>query len=146
MQSCLTPRLVVRDAAAALQFYRDAFGVREIERYSDPAQGGIIIQSAVEFADGTRVSVVDEHRAWGNDAPPSLGGSSILLRLMLDDPDAVGAAMVEHGAEVVIPIEDRFYGYREGRVRDPFGHLWILSKVLEALEPEEIRRRIDNGG
>ena len=143
MKSCLTPRLVVRDAAAALEFYRNALGVREVERY---AMDGLIIHSTIEFEDGSRVSVIDEHRDWGNDAPPSVGGSPILLRLQLDDPDAVGAAMVTHGAEVVIPIDDRFYGYREGRVRDPFGHLWILSKEIEVLDPEEIQRRIDGGG
>lgn len=143
MKSCLTPRLVVRDAAAALEFYRKALGVREVERY---AMNGLVIHSTIEFEDGTQVSVIDEHRAWGNDAPPSIGGSPILLRLQLDDPDALGAMMVEHGAAVVIPIEDRFYGYREGRIRDPFGHLWILSKEIEALEPEEIQRRIDAGG
>lgn len=64
---------------------------------------------------------------------------------MVPDADAVGQAMEAGGAEVIIPIEARYYGPREGRLRDPFGHLWILSQAGEDLSPEEVQDRIDRG-
>ncbi|MGW3493063.1 VOC family protein [Streptomyces sp. NPDC001020] len=64
---------------------------------------------------------------WGWLAPADIGGSPVLIELEVDDPDAVGARMSANGAEVVVPIENRPYGKRSGRVRDPFGHLWILT-------------------
>lgn len=143
MKTCLTPRLVVRDAASAIDFYCETLGARELERFHDPTVEGIIVHSVLEFPDGAQISVVDEHREWGNVAPRSLDASPMLLTMDVDDPDAVAARMVEDGAALVLPIKDRFYGHREGRVRDPFGHMWILSKVIERLDPEEIQRRLD---
>jgi len=143
MKTCLTPRLVVRDAAAAISFYCETLGARELERLQDPTLGGIIVHSVIEFVDGARISVIDEHREWGNLAPRSLDASPMLLMMEVEDPDAVANRMVKAGASAVLPIADRFYGYREGRVRDPFGHMWILCKVIERLDAEEIQRRLD---
>jgi PhnB protein len=75
-------------------------------------------------------SMTEQVSDWGLLAPTRMGGSPVLLHLTLPDPDDACARMVAHGGEVLIPIEDRFYGKREGRVRDPFGHLWILSRPL----------------
>jgi uncharacterized glyoxalase superfamily protein PhnB len=68
--------------------------------------------------------------AWGLLSPDKLGGSPLLLTLSVDDALATGDRMVEGGGQVIIPIEDRPYGKREGRVRDPFGHLWVISQQL----------------
>lgn len=84
---------------------------------------------------------VTEEDATHNVSQEALGGSGSLLTLVVDDPDAVAEAMVDGGARVLIPVEDRYYGRREGRLRDPFGHLWILSRQVEDLSPDEIRRR-----
>jgi PhnB protein len=100
------------------------------------------VHSALEVNGGI-FSVVDSAPDWGNTAPGDIGGTAVVLQLMVGDPDAVGAAMQKHGADVVFPIEDQFYGHREGRLRDPFGHLWIIGKVVEALSPEEIQARVD---
>ncbi|MEV0630724.1 VOC family protein [Nonomuraea wenchangensis] len=124
----LFPRLVVPDPELASAFYQVALGAEQV--FSAPP------------GDDGRPSVID-HRvggasfrvspavaAWGWLSPDDLGGSAVLLEVEVDDPDAVGERMVAHGAEVVVPIENRPYGKRSGRVRDPFGHLWIISGEL----------------
>lgn len=136
----LTPRLVVKDADAALAWYTDALGAVELERFGTAR--GFIVHSALELR-GRVLSVIEEASDWGNHAPPHLGGSPILLHLDVEDADAVGARMVERGAEVIIPIEDRFYGKREGRLRDPFGHLWIVSQPLREMSDVEMQAGLD---
>jgi PhnB protein len=134
----ITPRLVVSDATRASQFYAEVFGAREIERYAT-AEGrvvhaGLAIGSSV-------VALTEEAPEWNSRSPASLGGSPVIFTVELEDPDAVCARAVARGATVVFPIADQFYGRREGRIQDPFGHLWILSKVIEQLSPDEIARR-----
>ncbi|MFK7984935.1 MAG: VOC family protein [Sandaracinaceae bacterium] len=136
----LVPRLVVPDAAAALDWYARALGASERERHTAPS--GLVVEALISVR-GAAVSVVDEKPEWGNVAPSSLGGSAVLLRLHVDDADAAGAQMVENGATIVVPIADRFYGFREGRLQDPFGHLWILSQHLEDVSAEEIQRGLE---
>lgn len=133
----LYPRLVVRDAARAIDFYRKALGAEELERFSESS--GAIVHAEMRVGDD--VFSVTEEDATHNVSPEALGGSGSLLTLVVDDPDAVAEAMVDGGARVLIPVEDRYYGRREGRLRDPFGHLWILSRQVEDLSPDEIRRR-----
>jgi PhnB protein len=135
----LHPRLIVVDAPRALEFYTRAFGAEELERHTMPDGG--VVHAALRI-DEVFFTVAEENRGWSNDAPPSLGGSPVILTLEVDDADAAGARMTKHGAEVVFPIADQFYGKREGRLRDPFGHLWVLSQHLEDLSFEEIQRRV----
>ncbi len=136
----LEPRLVVRDAAAAIEFYIAAFDAHEIERFTSPE--GQVVHAAVKIG-AIRLSLTDEDRAFNNAAPDSLGGSSVLLHLSVEDADAVGRQMEAHGAKVIFPIADQFYGRREGRLQDPFGHLWIISQHLSDLSAEEIQRGVD---
>ncbi len=140
MTSPLTPRLIVTDAAKALQFYAAAMGAKELERYQTP--DGRIVHAAFELPNGAVVALAEEDARYCNVAASSLEASPVMLNCMVEDPDGTAAAMAEHGAEILIPIDDRFYGHREGRVRDPFGHLWIIGKVTEELSPEEIERRL----
>lgn len=121
------PRLVVRDAAAAIKFIQDALGGKLIEHYAEP--DGRVVHSKLSLGN-LSVSLVEEVPDWGWHSPASLGGSPVLIQLEFKDCDAVGERMVKHGAEVVIPIKDRTYGKREGRFCDPFGHLWILSQEI----------------
>ena len=137
----LTPRLVVPDAGVAIAFYTQVFGAHEIERYSAP--DGRVVHAAISI-DGAIVSLVDEEPDRNNVSPQRLGGSAVILTLVVDDPDGVAARAVEHGASMVFEVADQFYGHREGRLEDPFGHLWIVTRVIAKLTPEEIQEGVDS--
>ena len=142
-QNRLVPLLVVRDAVAALDFYVRAFGAAEVAVYVNKINETI---SHADLAIGevrvTCFSVTEELRAWNSDAPPSLGGSPVVLQLQVDDVDVALARALREGAEVVFPLSD-FCGDRMARVRDPFGHLWILVQHIEALSHAESQKRRD---
>ncbi len=144
MSTKLHPRIIVQRGDDALTFYREALGAEIVERYADPHLDGLIVHAALRIGGGV-FTLAEERREWGNLAPPSLGGTPVLIELEVEDARAVGERMCAAGAEVIIPIEDRFYGKREGRLRDPFGHLWVISQTLEALSPDEIDRRMRAG-
>lgn len=136
----LVPLLIVRDARRALAFYVEALGARELVRYLDTRRGTI---SHVDLAIGSGVfSLTEEARSWNSDAPPSLGGSPVVLQVEVDDVDALVARMCAAGAEIVFPLQE-FCGERMARLRDPFGHLWIVRQCLEELSVEEKQRRRD---
>ena len=136
--SKLTPLLVVRDAASALTFYVQALGAKEIARYLHPTKQ-IVSHADLAVGDAS-FSVTEEAPDWNSDAPPSLGGSPVVLQLHVADVDAVFEATCRAGATVVFPLQE-FAGERMGRVRDPFGHLWLLRQRLEDLSVEEIAKR-----
>lgn len=135
----LFTRLVVDDAAAALDFYAAAFGATELVRFAEPS--GKIVHA--EFQVGEDIVSLTDADGDLNRSPSALGGSGVLLTLVVDDADRVGAAMQAAGAEVVIPIADHYYGRRDGRLRDPFGHLWIISQDGDDLAADEIQRRVE---
>jgi PhnB protein len=136
----LVPLLVVREAARAIDFYVQALGAREVVRYTNPKHGAVSHADLV-VGDAT-FSVTEEARAWNSDSPPSLGGSPVVLQVQVDDVDGLFQRMCRAGAVVVFRLQE-FCGERMVRVRDPFGHLWLLSQELEDLTPEEIQRRRD---
>jgi len=139
LQTEVQPRLVIDRVDEAVSFYRHAFGGELVERFVDSS--GVVVHAAVRL--GTSIiSMAQEMKSWQLNGPATIGGSPVLLHLTIADPDAACARAVEHGAEVVIPIKDRPYGKREGRVRDPFGHLWVLSRPTESLSAEEVQRRL----
>ncbi|BCB77017.1 VOC family protein [Phytohabitans flavus] len=127
------PRLVVKGAAQAIDFYAKAFGAKEISRYTDESTGRIH-HAELELA-GTTFAVKDEGD--GDPAPPTLGGSPVVMALYVDDADAVGQRMEENGATVVFPIKDQPYGDRGGRLADPFGHLWMIAQPLGRIAPAD---------
>ncbi len=135
----LTPRLVVRDVAAAIDWYIAAFGAKEIERYTLP--DGAIAHAAIELH-GAQVAFAEAAPKWHNHDPQALGGSPVLLSLEVDDPDALVEKAVAHGSTVIFPLADQPYGHRDGRIRDPFGHLWLVWKEVERLTPAEIQARM----
>jgi len=138
----LQPRLIVSDAARAIAFYVEALGAREVARHVDHKRNELIVHAELRIGDAV-FTLAEEARDWHNHAPTSLGGSPVILGLSVEDADAVGARMQRLGAKVVFPIADQFYGLREGRLVDPFGHVWIVSQVLEELSSDEIQRRVD---
>ena len=120
------PRLVVDDASAAIDFYVAALDAREEMRFADPS--GKIVHAEVTV--GTSSFSLTEADGQYNFSPGQVGGTPMLMRVSCHDADAIGDAMVANGADVLIPIDDRDYGFREGRLRDPGGHLWIISQLL----------------
>ena len=119
----LRPRLVVADAAAAIEYWTQVLGAREVERYAAP--DGSIVHAELVIGD-SRIATKDEDDA--DRAPTSLGGTPVLLMLEVDDVNALGERMVGAGGTVVYPIADAEGESRGGRIRDPFGHEWMISQ------------------
>lgn len=119
----LCPRLVVEGAAEAIDFYTQALGAKELNRYDDGA--GHIVHAELELGEYV-IMVKDADDV--DPAPVRLGGSPVILALDVADVDALGERMTAAGASVVFPIETREYG-RGGRLRDPYGHLWMISQT-----------------
>ncbi len=130
----VTPRLIVSDGAAAIEFYARAFAAREIgDRFSAP--DGSVIHAEVQIGD----SVVMITQDTGDPAAP--GVVSAIMATYWEDVDAAWERAVAAGADVLYPLADQFYGERGGRLCDPFGQQWLLSQRTEILSHEEILRR-----
>ena len=119
-----TPRLYVKGAADAAEFYKRAFGALELGRAADST--GKIVSAEIKIGD-SMISLSEESPAWRNYSPQSLGGATMLITLNVEDADTVWGQAISSGAKEVIPLEDQPYGYRQGRLEDPFGHFWIIS-------------------
>jgi PhnB protein len=126
LRTTIAPMLSVREGAKAVEFYKTAFGAEVLFRL-DGADGGVVAQLAVDGAD---FWVADESPAHQNFSPVSLGGGSVRMVMVAADPDALFDKAVAAGAAVVSPVEDQPYGWRVGRVVDPFGHHWEIGKPL----------------
>ena len=124
--SSLTPMLTVKDAGAAIAFYRNAFGAVEESRVTAPT-GQVVAELAI---DGLSFFVVDENPAAFNLSPSSLDGTTVRMNLIVDDPDAVAARAVGAGASEIFAVADQPYGLRQGRISDPDGHHWLIGKPL----------------
>jgi PhnB protein len=138
----VTPRLVVSDGGAAIDFYRSAFGAEEIgERFTGPS--GEVIHAEVRIGDSVVMLTEASADAEAPAKPPeSLGGSvSAIMATYWEDVDATWERAVAAGAEVVYPLANQFYGERGGRLRDPFGQQWMLSKRIELVSKAELDRR-----
>lgn len=133
----LTPHLFVRNVIAAIAFYRTAFGAVELFRNVLPDGTVLFIELAVGDA---RLLVSEEVPRLNALAPPSVGGSPVLLLLEVDDVDDLHRRAVFAGATVEMPVREMFFGERYGIVVDPFGHRWALSTRREQLTPDEIIR------
>jgi uncharacterized glyoxalase superfamily protein PhnB len=132
------PYLRVRDAVAAISFYANAFGARELFRLQEP--GGRIGHAEIRIGPAT-LMLADEYPEHGIIGPHTLGGTTFSLHLHVDDVDAAFDRAVRAGATIVRPLENHFYGERSGTVRDPFGHEWLLGGHIEDVTPEEMQRR-----
>ncbi len=137
----VTPRLVVAHGAAAIDFYREAFGAEELgERATGP--DGELIHAELRIGDSI-VMVTEETDDAPARAPQSLGGSvSAIMATYWPEVDAAWKRAVAAGAEVIYPLADQFYGERGGRLRDPYGQQWMLSQRIENVSPEEMQRRM----
>lgn len=131
----VNPHLVVRGAGRAADFYRDAFGAEELERI--PTPDGRIMSLQLRIGD-TTLHVADEFPELDVLAPPSIGGSPIVLGLELDDAASAFARAQSAGAQVRQPLGEMFWGDLHGQIEDPFGHRWNISQHLRDVPSEEL--------
>ena len=131
----ITPHLVCAGAAAAIEFYKEAFGAVEITRMAGP--DGKLFHAMVRIGDSFLMLVDDfpDMRALG---PKALGGSPVTIHLSVVDVDAAFARATAAGATVRMPVTDMFWGARYGLVVDPFGHLWSMATQVRNLTMEQI--------
>jgi len=137
-QQTATAYLIVKGAARAIEFYKQAFGATEIMRLHGPGEN---IGHAEIRIGNTTIMLSDEFPDYGSLSAQTLGGSPVKIHLSVDDVDAVAARAVAAGAKVLHPVQDQFYGERSGQFADPFGYTWMISTQTEQLTAEEIERR-----
>jgi PhnB protein len=137
----VTPRLVFKnEATAALKFYESAFGAETLgEPFTTP--DGAVVHAEMRIGESV-VYVTDEGDGEGS-APSTTGGRvTAIIALNIPDVDRLWERAVAAGCEVIYPLENQFYGDRGGRLRDPFGHQWMLSTHIEDVSREELDRRM----
>ena len=131
----ITPYLQVANTGEAIAWYERVFGATEV-RARLVAPDGTCMNAEIEI-EGTRIMLADEMPSVGSSSPTTLGGTSVVLDVHVADADAVFQTAVNAGGEEVYPLADQFYGDRAGRIRDPFGHHWIIAtKIREVPEAE----------
>jgi PhnB protein len=133
-----TPYLTVRGAAEAIEFYKKAFGAKEVMRM--PAPGGALGHAEIRIGDSV-VMLSDEFPGAATKAPSVLGGTTGYTFLYVPDVDRTFAQAVTAGARVTMPLADMFWGDRFGTLVDPFGHAWGLATHKEDVPPKEMARR-----
>ena len=136
-----TPYLIASDASRALEFYKQAFGARELMRMAMP--DGRIGHAEVQIGD-SRIMLADENIMGDavTKSPTALGGSTAGLALYVPDVDALFKRAVEAGAKTKRPLENQFYGDRSATIEDPFGHVWTLATHVEDVSAEEMKKRM----
>jgi PhnB protein len=125
MKTSISPMLSVRNGAKAIEFYKAAFGAGELFRIDAP-DGAVVAQLSVAEAD---FWVADESPEHMNFSPESLAGGTVRMVMVVPDPDSAFDRAVAAGGKIVWPVSDQ-YGWRLGRIVDPFGHHWEIGKPL----------------
>jgi PhnB protein len=133
----ITPAIVCKGAARAIEFYKEVFHAKEISRMSGP--GGTIGHAEIQIGD-SRLMLNDEFPGMAH-APGPTPVTSNSLFVYSDDVDALFERAVKAGAKVEMPLQNQFWGDRYGKVRDPFGHQWGLAQHVEDVAPAEMERR-----
>ena len=132
LKTSLSPMLSVRRGTKAIEYYKAAFGAEELFSIGD-AEHGVVAQLSIG---GAEFWLADEAPDFLNFSPESLeptlrGGTMVRMVLVVDDPDTVFARAVAAGGRVISPVENKEYGWRVGRLADPFGHHWEIGKPLQ---------------
>jgi PhnB protein len=131
----ITPHIVVQGAADAVAFYGNAFGAEELSRI--PTPDGRLMSVQLRIGDGL-LHLADEFPELGVLAPPSIGGTAVVLALEVEDAEAVFAQALAAGAEVRQPLQEAFWGDLHGQLEDPFGHRWNISQHLRDVPHDEV--------
>ena len=127
----IVPTLSVKDASAAIEYYKKAFGALEVTRNTSP-DGEVVAELSIGDA---RFVVADEAPEHENFSPETLGGTPVRIGLQVENPDSVAEQAVSSGAKEIYPVADQHYGYRLGHIVDPFGHHWEIFKSLHTKFP-----------
>jgi PhnB protein len=134
----VTPYLVTANADKAIEFYKEAFGARELVRL--PSPDGKVMHAEIKIGD-SQVMLSDECPDWDALGPLTRGGTTVSIVLYVEDVDAVVNRAIAAGAKAVMPVTDQFWGDRMGTVIDPFGHKWSIATHIEDVSPEEMKTR-----
>ena len=136
----ITPFMTVRDAARAIEFYKQAFGAKEKGVMKGPE--GKIMHAELVIGDSI-IMLADEFPEFGALSPQSTGGSGTGLHIYIEDVDSAFDRAVKAGATVEMPVADMFWGDRYGKLRDPFGHKWSIGTHKADLSVEEMKKGMD---
>ncbi len=135
----VTPYLTVRNAAKALEFYKRAFGAKELHRM--PGPDGRLVHAAFQIGD-SQLFLSDEFPEMGNSrSPETLNGTPVSILIYVADVDSVFNSATQAGGTPVEKPTDMFWGDRWATVRDPFGHAWQIATHVEDVTPEEMKKR-----
>jgi len=135
----ITPHIVVKGAAKAIDFYQKAFGAKSLGVFNAP--DGKVMHAEVQIGDA-RLMLADEFPGMGScQSPQTLGGTTTTLNLYSEDVDRLFNQAVAAGATVTMPLANQFWGDRYGQLKDPYGHSWSLAQHVEDVAPEEKERR-----
>ena len=135
----VTPYLCIDGAADAIEFYKKAFGAKELFRM--PGPDGKVGHAELQIGD-SRVMLADENSEMDFKSPKSLGDTPVTLMIYVEDVDRMFQQAIGAGTRILSPVKDQFYGDRSGKLEDPFGHKWILSTHVEDVAPDEMERRM----
>ena len=134
----VTPYLIIKGAADAIDFYKKAFGATELFRMEHEGKVG---HAEIKIGDSP-IMLADEHPGMGYVSPKTLGGTPVSLMIYVENVDKIYNQAVKSGGEEVKPLQDQFYGDRSGTLKDPFGHVWTVATHKEDVSPEEMDKRI----
>lgn len=133
----ITPFLIVKNCADAIEFYRNAFGAEEHFRMNMP--DGKVGHAELKIGDSVFM-LADEFPEMKSLSPKSIGGSPVSMYVYVQDVDAMFNTAVTAGAVALDGVKDQFWGDRHGRLEDPYGHLWSIATHKKDLSPDEMKR------
>jgi PhnB protein len=133
----ITPYLICKNAAAAIDFYKRAFGAEEILRIGG---SGVVGHCTMKIG-GRSFMLADEFPGLGAKSPESIGGTPVSLYIYVEDVDSFTEKAIAEGLKVIKPVGDQFYGDRSGHFEDPFGHQWGFATHIEDVTPAEMQER-----
>ena len=136
----VTPYLVMKNAAGAIEFYKRAFGAVELFRMPGP---GDKVGHAEIMIGNSPVMLADEYPDMGFKGPESLGGTAVSLMVYVDDVDKIYRQAIAAGGKELRPLQNQFYGDRSGTLSDPFGHVWTISTHVEDVPEDELAQRAE---
>jgi len=135
----VTPYLIIKGAAQAIDYYKNVFGATVVVRMDGP--NGTVGHAELQIGD-SRIMLADENLNMGYRSATSIGASPVSLYLYLPDVDRVVDKAVASGAKIVKPVQDQFYGDRSGFIQDPFGHFWGIATHVEDVSEQEMKERM----